>query len=186
MNLILTGMRGTGKSSIGVAVAELLGFTFVDTDVAIETLAGCRIAEIVATYGWEHFRALERQVVERVAAADRQVIAAGGGTLIDETNAARLKSTGLVVLLLCDLVILQQRISAGTNRPSLTGQGSAVAELTQVWEARRARYHAVADLTYDVSSETADYQHDVCDKAAGLVAMLRQSAAFHAVVADRG
>ena len=185
MNLILTGMRGTGKSSIGVSVAKLLGFTFLDTDVAIEALAGCRIAEIVATHGWEHFRALERQVVERVAAADRHVIAAGGGTLIDETNATRLKSTGLVVLLLCDLAILQPRITTGTNRPSLTGQGSAVEELAQVWEARRARYHAVANFTYDVSRESPDCQRDVHDKAVGIVAMLRQSARFQDVVAAR-
>ena len=96
VNVVLTGMRGTGKSSIGAVLAERLGFAFIDTDAAIEELAGCRIAEIVVRHGWNHFRALERQVVARTLPTDRQVIAAGGGTLIDEENAVRLKERGLV------------------------------------------------------------------------------------------
>lgn len=173
MNVILTGLRGTGKSSVGIALAQRLSFTFVDTDTRIEELAGDRIAEIVAQHGWEHFRALERQVVTRVAATDRQVVAAGGGTLIDEKNARLLKTHGVVVLLLCALPILQRRIALESNRPSLTGQGSAEVELTQVWEARRARYHAVADVMYDVSAESANMVEDLDRKAADIEALLR-------------
>src|SRR5262245_15560539 len=134
VNVILTGLRGTGKSSVGKVLARRLSFTFVDTDTRIEVLAGCRISEIVAQYGWEHFRALERQVVTRVVATDRQVVAAGGGTLMDEENARLLKMRAVVILLLGELPILQRRIALGSNRPALTGQGSAVAELAQVWE----------------------------------------------------
>lgn len=175
MNIVLTGMRGTGKSSIGRELANLLACTFIDTDAAIEEHTGRSVAELVAQHGWEHFRALERQVVARIATADRQVIAAGGGTLIDEENAACLKVRGLVVLLLCDITTLQRRIAAETNRPSLTGQTSAVDELERVWEARRACYHAVADLTYDVSAESADSILDVQRKAAAICAMVQQT-----------
>ena len=178
MNVILTGLRGTGKSSVGKVLAQRLGFTFVDTDTRIEELAGCRIATIVAQRGWEHFRALERQVVTGIAATDRHVVAAGGGTLIDEENARLLKARGMVILLLCELPILQRRIALGSNRPSLTGQGSAEAELTQVWEARRARYDAVADITYDVSAESADKTEDLERKAADLEELLHQSPRF--------
>lgn len=94
MNVILTGMRGTGKSSIGSALAKRLAYHFVDTDEVIETLAGQRIADIVAQHGWAHFRELERQAVMQCAAADRQVIAVGGGTLMDEINTERLKAQG--------------------------------------------------------------------------------------------
>ena len=180
MNVILTGLRGTGKSSVGKVLAQRLGFTFVDTDTRIEELAGYRIAKIVAQHGWEHFRALERQVVTRVAAADRQVVAAGGGTLIDEENAQLLKAHGMVILLLCDLPILQRRIALGSNRPSLTGQGAAEVELAQVWDARRARYHAVADITYDVSEESPHRAADIERTAAALEGLLRQSPPFHA------
>ena len=178
MNVILTGLRGTGKSSVGKVLARRLGFTCVDTDIRIAELAGCRIAEIVAQHGWEHFRALESQVVTRVAATDRQVVATGGGTLIDEENTRLLKTHGVVILLLCELPILQRRIALGSDRPSLTGQGSAEAELTQVWEARRTRYHAVADMTYDVSAESADMTEDLERKAADLEALLHQCPRF--------
>jgi len=132
VNVILTGLRGTGKSSVGKVLAQRLNFAFIDTDARIEALAGCRIAAIVAQHGWEHFRVLERQVVTGVAALDRHVVAAGGGTLIDEENARLLKAHGVVVLLVCELSILQRRLAFGSNRPSLTGQGSAAVELAQV------------------------------------------------------
>jgi shikimate kinase len=103
-------------------------------------------------------------------------------TLIDEGNAECLKARGLVVLLSCDVATLQRRIAAETNRPSLTGRTSAVAELEQVWQARRARYHAVADLTYDVSAESADSTHDVHHKAAAIQALLQQITDFQATI----
>jgi shikimate kinase len=174
VNIVLTGLRGTGKSSIGAALARQLGYTFLDTDVAIEAQAGMRIADIVAQHGWPHFRALEREVVAQTATADRHVIAAGGGTLMDAYNAKRLKASGVVVLLLGDVPILQRRIGVEGNRPSLTGQGSAVAELNRVWEERRERYYAVADLTYDVSPESGDVDEDVRQKAAAIQTLLEQ------------
>ena len=175
MNVILTGLRGTGKSSVGRVLAQRLNYAFVDTDTRIEECAGCRIADLVAQHGWEHFRALERQVVTRVAAMDRHVVAAGGGTLIDAENARLLKAHGIVVLLLCDVAILQHRLALGSNRPSLTGQGSADAELAQIWEARRARYHAVADVTYDVSAESVNMREDLERKAMDIAALLQQA-----------
>jgi shikimate kinase len=174
MNVILTGMRGTGKSSIGSALAERLAFRFVDTDEVIETLAGQRIADIVAQHGWGHFRELERKAVMQCAAADRQVIAVGGGTLMDEINTKHLKARAVVVLLLCDVSILQRRISAEGNRPSLTGQGSAVTELANVWQMRRERYHAVADITFDVSEETQDFSQDTARKAVQVIDLLQR------------
>jgi shikimate kinase len=178
MNVILTGMRGTGKSSLGRLLAGLVHFTFVDTDMAIEALAKARIADLVGRYGWEHFRALERQVVQRIASRDRQVVSTGGGTLIDADNARCLKASGIVVLLVCDIAILQRRIRSGSNRPSLTGQQSATDEMAQVWEARRTQYLAVADLTYDVSTESTDLQGDLQGKASTLCELLGQSTKF--------
>jgi shikimate kinase len=110
---------------------------------------------------------------------DRHVVAAGGGTLIDTENARLLKARGVVVLLLCELSILQRRLALGSNRPSLTGQGSAAVELAQVWEARRARYHAVADVTYDVSAESGNVMEDLERKATDIAALLHQTPYFH-------
>jgi shikimate kinase len=179
VNVILTGLRGTGKSSVGKVLAQRLNFAFVDTDTRIEELAGCRIAAIVAQHGWEHFRALERQVVTQVAATDRHIVATGGGTLIDAENARLLKTHGVVILLVCELSILQRRLALSSNRPSLTGQGSAAVELAQVWEARRERYHAVADGTYDVSAESGNVMEDLERKAMDIEALLYQIPSFH-------
>jgi shikimate kinase len=179
VNVILTGLRGTGKSSVGKVLAQRLHFAFVDTDTRIEEIAGGRIAAIVAQHGWENFRTLERQVVTQVAAMDRHVVAAGGGTLIDVENARLLKAHGVVVLLVCDLSVLQCRLALGSNRPSLTGQGSAAVELVQVWEARRERYHSVADVTYDVSAESGNVMEDLERKAAGIEALLHQTLCFY-------
>src|SRR5262249_6908503 len=178
--IILTGLRGTGKSSVGKVLAQRLNFAFVDTDTRIEKLAGSRIAAIVAQHGWEHFRALERQVVTQVAATDRHIVAAGGGTLIDAENTRLLKVRGVVVLLICELSILQRRLAFGSNRPSLTGQGSAAVELAQVWEARRERYYSVADVTYDVSAESVNVMEDLERKAADIEALLHQPPWFYA------
>ena len=164
---------------MGKVLAQRLNFVFVDTDTRIEELAGCRIAAIVAQHGWEHFRALERQVVTRVAATDQHVVAAGGGTLIDAENTRLLKTHGMVVLLVCELSILQRRLALGSNRPSLTGQGSAAVELAQVWEARRERYHSIADVTYDVSAESVNVVEDLERKAADIAALLHQAPYFH-------
>jgi shikimate kinase len=117
-------------------------------------------------------------VVTCIAATDRHVVAAGGGTLIDEENARLLKAHGVVVLLSCELPILQRRIALESHRPSLTGQGSAEVELAQVWEARRARYQAVADVMYDVSAESANVAKDLARKATAIEALLHQSPGF--------
>jgi shikimate kinase len=77
-----------------------------------------------------------------------------------------------VVLLVCDISILRQRIATQGSRPSLTGQGSATTELAQVWETRRARYLEIADLLYDVSAESADCRHDLKRKAMAIHRLL--------------
>src|SRR5262245_49920903 len=99
---------------MGKMLAQRLNFAFVDTDTRIEKLAGCRIATIVTQHGWKHFRTLERQVVTQVAATDRHVVAAGGGTLIDTENARLLKARSIVVLLVCEISILQRRLTLGS------------------------------------------------------------------------
>ena len=180
MNVVLTGLRGTGKSTLGMALARLLGYGFRDTDKDIVRRAGTSINDIVAQHGWEHFRALERQAVADAARLRQHVIAAGGGALIDEANARVLKECSIVVLLVCDLAVLAARIARHSHRPSLTGQGPAEAEIAQVWEQRRERYHAVADLTYDVSAQSRSEADDLRRKAEGIHRLLQRTERFTA------
>ena len=180
MNVVLTGLRGSGKSTIGRVLARLLGYGFRDTDKDIVRRAGTSINDIVARHGWDYFRALERQVVAEVARLQKHVIAVGGGALINEENARVIKESSVVVLLVCDLPVLAARIARHSHRPSLTGQGPAEAEIAQVWEERRERYHAVADLTYDVSAQSRSEADDLRRKAEAIRRSLQQTDRFAA------
>ncbi|HBH46939.1 MAG TPA: hypothetical protein DDX47_06290, partial [Candidatus Jacksonbacteria bacterium] len=82
MNIILTGYRATGKTTIGRALAKVLQKEFIDTDDIIESQEGRKIRDIFERDGWQYFRRIERQVVRRLAKLDNKIIAVGGGTFM--------------------------------------------------------------------------------------------------------
>lgn len=137
VNLILIGMPGCGKSSVGRRTAELLGREFVDCDAKIERRAGMRIPEIFAKYGEGYFRDLEQQIMEAVCRERGCVIATGGGAVLREENVRAMRQNGRVCLLLRPLEDLPR-----DGRP-LSASAEAVRAL---WEARRGRYLAAADF----------------------------------------
>src|ERR1044071_4089603 len=98
-NLALIGFMGTGKSSVGRLVADVLHFTFLDTDDVIEARAGCSIREIFDQHGEAAFREWERRIVEELTRRNRTVIATGGGLPANESNLSSLKTHSLVVCL---------------------------------------------------------------------------------------
>lgn len=145
----LVGMMGSGKSTVGAALAERLGWEAVDTDTLIEREAGERIAELWGREGEPVFRAREAEVIARVAAgADRRVVSVGGGAVVDPANRARIGSSGFVVWLRADAATLLARVGAGRERPALGGDPRAT--LARIDADRRALYREVADLVVDV------------------------------------
>lgn len=154
MNLILTGMRGTGKTTLGKALALYLGWGFVDLDEWIEKKCGKGVHELVMNEGWGAFREWEKRAVASCDGLKKTVISTGGGTLMDADNAKKLKINGLVILLIADMETMRKNLAQSHARPSLTdkaGNTSALDELEAVWEDRRERYHAVADLVHDTT-----------------------------------
>jgi shikimate kinase len=145
MNLVLIGYRCTGKSTVGRLLAGNLGWPLVDTDTLIQQRAGKSIKDIVAAGGWPEFRRLERETIADVAAADRQVISAGGGAILDEANRRALRAGGRVVLLTAAPEIIWRRMKADpktmAERPSLTNSGG-IAEVRNVLAEREAAYLA--------------------------------------------
>lgn len=144
-------MRGTGKTTLGKQLAEALGWPFVDLDREIERISNKKIVQLVEEEGWETFRAIEKKAVEHAAALDCTVISTGGGTLMDHDNTATLKENGHVILLTCDLAQLIKNLEASHARPALTRGKTALEEVAEVWESRKARYHEVADTVHDTS-----------------------------------
>ena len=108
-NIILIGMPGAGKSSIGVLLAKRLGYQFVDTDLLMQGEAHCRLQQIIAHHGLAAFKALEERVVCRLA-VNRSVIATGGSVVYSDKAMRHLGQLGRLVFLDLPLEILQQRV----------------------------------------------------------------------------
>ena len=146
-HVVLVGLMGAGKTTVGAAVAERLSRPFVDTDDVVEATTGQSVADIFATGGEDAFRALERQAVADVCAAPvPSVIACGGGAVLDPTNRRRLRESGFVVWLQAPPAVLAERAGRSGTRPLLAG-GGAQATLERLASVREAAYEAAADAT---------------------------------------
>jgi shikimate kinase len=153
-NLVLIGGRACGKTSVGKALAVALARPFVDLDEVLVAQAGCSIAELVAASGWPEFRRREKELVAHYAGLSGQVLAPGGGAVLDPENVRNLREHGLVIWLTSDPAILGQRLRGDQGsqefRPSLTG-ADPVAEMAKVLAEREPLYRAAAHLIIDTT-----------------------------------
>jgi shikimate kinase len=159
-HIVLVGLMGSGKSSVGRRLAEALGRPFVDTDQRIERRAGRSIREIFATDGEDAFRVLESSVLADVLSSpEPSVIATGGGVVLLRVNRDRLtglRSDGLhVVWLRASLDTLMTRLATGAARRPLL-DGNLLERLTELDQRRRDLYRAVASAIVDVDDRTLD------------------------------
>lgn len=150
-NLILTGMRCSGKTYFGKKIAKLLGRKFIDLDTEIERNQKMKISEIVKKYGWEYFRKIEQKICSRYSDAKGLVIATGGGVILDPKNMKALMKNGINVFIFADVSVLRQRLAKSGNRPSLTSK-NPVDEIKNVWQERRDLYLKYADYVWDNTS----------------------------------
>lgn len=157
MNIILTGYRGTGKSTIGKALAERTGKGYMSTDEKIVEKTGMTIPMIVEKHGWDYFRDVESTVAEGVSGLNDFVVDTGGGMILREQNVEYLKKAGKLILLTADLEQIVKRIQADSNRPALKEGLSFMDEQKKVLEERNPIYHAIADFTVDTSQNSVDF-----------------------------
>ena len=153
-SVVLVGLMGAGKTSIGRRLAARLGRSFRDADTEIEAAAGCSIAEIFTRYGEAEFRAGERRVIARLLAAEPLVLATGGGAYMDAATRAAIRAGAVCVWLRCNLPTLLRRVAGRTHRP-LLNQGDPEAILARLMVTRHPVY-AEADLIVDCGEETPD------------------------------
>ncbi|MEO1968264.1 MAG: shikimate kinase [Sphingomonadaceae bacterium] len=137
--LVLVGLMGTGKSTVGRRVASLIETDFVDSDEEIEHAAQLSVAEIFQEFGEPYFRDGERRVIARLIEEGHGVIATGGGAFIDPETRALILSRAIAVWLDCDIDILVQRTSKRNDRP-LLAQGNPREILTKLSETRKPIY----------------------------------------------
>jgi shikimate kinase len=152
--IVMVGLMGAGKTSIGRRLAQRLGLAFVDADHEIEAAAGCTIEEIFERFGEAAFRDGERKIIQRLLERPVHVLATGGGAFMDAETRARIKAGGISVWLKADLDLLLRRVSRRTNRPLLK-QGDPREVLSKLMEQRHPVY-AEADICIDSVDGPAD------------------------------
>ncbi len=144
-SVVLVGMMGSGKSSIGRRLATRLGVPFVDADAEIEAAARMTIAEMFEQHGEPYFRAGEARVIARLLEHGPQVLATGGGAFMNRDTRALIAQKGVSIWLKAELDVLMKRIKRRTDRPLLKTDDPA-ATLTALI-AERYPIYAEADLT---------------------------------------
>ena len=155
-HLVLIGLMGAGKTTVGERCAELLGRGFLDTDQLVEANTRMGVAEIFDAHGEQQFRVLEHDAVADAGASpDPLVIACGGGAVLDPDNRRILRSTGVVVWLRASPAVLGDRVGDGT-RPLLAGAAPPVVTLERLAEVRAPAYEAAAHLSVDTEGHTVD------------------------------
>lgn len=146
-NIILIGMPGVGKSTVGVVLAKNMGYSFVDSDLLIQQQEGKLLHEIIEERGREGFQAVENQVNASIHAS-RSVIATGGSVVYGEEAMLHLKEIGIVVYLSLPCEALADRLGDLGERGVSMREGQTLEEL--LWE-RTPLYEKYADVTIDCS-----------------------------------
>jgi len=161
-SVVLVGLMGAGKTTVGRRLAAKLGLPFTDADCAIEEAAGMSIPEIFELHGEDHFRDGERKVIARLLDEGQQVLATGGGAFLDERTRGRIAERAVSVWLRADLPLLLSRVLRRGNRPLLKSDPEGV--LKRLIDERYPVY-AAADVTVDSREVAHDVMvRDIVDK----------------------
>lgn len=154
-SLVMVGLMGCGKSSVGRRLAMRLGVPFTDTDDEIERVAGKSINDIFADWGEAEFRNGERRVIARLLESGPQVLATGGGAFVNPETRANIKARGISIWLRAELPVLMRRVAKRDTRPLLkSGDPEGVMRGLMA-----ARYPIYAEA--NITVESRDVAHDV-------------------------
>ncbi len=144
-NIILIGMPGVGKSTIGVILAKIIGYKFIDTDLIIQEQTNQLLKDIIAENGVEGFINLENDILKKIE-AEKAVIATGGSAVYGKEAMNHLKNIGTVVYLRLPLDKLEQRLDNIKNRGVVYKPGQ---DLKAIFQERQSLYSQYADITID-------------------------------------
>jgi len=148
-NLFLIGYRCTGKSTVGRSLAEELNWLFTDTDSLLVAQQRMSIKEIVGAHGWEGFRQMERVVLKKICASSGQVVATGGGIVLNDENVMRMKKSGRIIWLRAGIETIKARMRDDNGsrdfRPALTLDNN-ILEIEESVKSREPIYHRAMDF----------------------------------------
>jgi shikimate kinase len=159
-SIVLIGMMGAGKSSVGRCLQRRTGLLRFDTDEIVALQFGTSISEVFAKYGEEQFRSAEADALANLAPAEPSVIVTGGGIVLRDENISHLKRLGMVVWLEAEAATLFQRASRRGNRPLLQTDNPREA-LERILAERTPRYAKAADVRVDTTNREHDEVADL-------------------------
>lgn len=151
-NVVLIGMPGAGKSTLGVLLAKAIVYDFIDTDLVIQRQAGMTLGSYLASHGYQALRQLEAEVICALDHAGT-VIATGGSAVYSQAAMQHLRANGRIVYLECALDVLDQRIASMDERGIAAPSGQTLAD---VQAERIPLYEEYAEITVEVGSENMD------------------------------
>ena len=151
MNIVLCGMMGAGKTSVGIKIADLTGMRWYDTDELIVQKYG-KIPAIFEFYGEERFREMESEIVRGISEEDNAVISTGGGCVLRPENSAALKKHGKIIFLKVDIAVLFERMGhTSDDRPLL--KNTTFDKMKELLDYRTPIYESCADHTIDTNGK---------------------------------
>ncbi|CAM3532300.1 shikimate kinase II [Rouxiella silvae] len=165
--IFMIGARGAGKTTVGRALAQTLGYDFVDTDIYLLQTSQLSVAEIVAREGWSGFRRRETQALQNISAPNT-VVATGGGVILAEENRQFMREKGQVIYLRSPASTLAHRLEDAPQedqRPTLTGK-PINEEISEVLNQREALYQEAAHFVVDGTHQPSAIVEDILDALA--------------------
>ncbi|MDO8577148.1 MAG: 3-phosphoshikimate 1-carboxyvinyltransferase [Candidatus Daviesbacteria bacterium] len=150
-NIVLIGMRGSGKTTVAKLLSQKLNKPYVELDQLIVKRVGLTIPEIVEKYGWDFFRDKESEAVQDTSLNNGKIISTGGGVVTRPQNVDALKKNGLFIFLNASLETLIKRVGNNSNRPALTNRKTLSEEIEEILKQRNQLYRESADEIIDTN-----------------------------------
>jgi len=152
MNIFLIGYRCSGKTSVGSSLSDINGWPFIDIDFQLVKELGMTISKIVDKKGWEFFRKKESAVLKKVCNHDKQIVATGGGIVLNKENIVNMKKNGIIVWLKATFATVKKRMPLDSKtkdfRPSLTSK-ELDEEIKETLLLRKPYYEKAMDFSID-------------------------------------
>jgi shikimate kinase len=154
--ILLVGLIGSGKTSVGKRLAKKLNLPFIDGDQEIEKAAGLSVLDVFKCFGTEEYRAGEARVMKRLLQGSPCVLASGGGAFVAKQTRSLAHEKALTIWLKADVDTLYKRTTGRTRRPFLQCSDSKIKNRLQTYIEEENPYYAEADITVETKDETVE------------------------------